>query len=57
MGQVNKATAAILAGAAVTLLSSLLGTYAGFNMTQELNGALQTLLTALIVYLAPANKV
>lgn len=57
MGQVNKATAAILAGAAVTFLSSLLGTYAHFTMTQELNGGLQMVITALIVYLAPANKV
>lgn len=57
MGQYNKVTAAVLAGAAVTVLSSLLATFAHFTMTQELNGACQMLITAAIVYLSPANKV
>lgn len=47
MGQFNKTTAAILAGAVVTIIAAY------FPLTPAVIGAAQTILTALAVFLIP----
>lgn len=50
MKRYNKTTASVLAGAAVTALASV------FVMNSELQGALQTILAAVLVWLVPNRE-
>lgn len=50
MGKFNKATAAILAGAVVTVVGAF------FSLDADLLGALQTVLTAALVYFVPNSE-
>jgi hypothetical protein len=58
--QYNKATAAVLAGAVVTLLIAVIDAFgpaiAPVMKQPSVQAALQTILTAVAVYFAPANK-
>lgn len=58
--QYNKLTGAILAGAVLTIMSTAVKAYFpdfGVKMwTPEVQGAVQTLVTGLTVYLSPPNK-
>jgi hypothetical protein len=56
MGGYSKVTMAALAGAVVTILAAVMhGIWPNYTMTPELNSAVQTVITAVAVYLAPAN--
>jgi len=59
MQQYNKLTAAVLAGAAMTILSAVIkGYFPDFNAklwTPEVQAAVQTLVTGATVYFSPAN--
>ncbi len=53
---VNKATAAVVAGAVCTILIWLWGSFVtGHPMTPEAQAALQTIITAVCVYFWPKN--
>jgi hypothetical protein len=60
MQQYNKFTAAIIAGAVLTIISAIIKAYfPDFNgrvWTAEVQAAVQTLVTGASVYLSPANR-
>jgi hypothetical protein len=60
MQQYNKTTAAVIAGAVVTILIAITNVYSdamALALKQPgVQAALQTLITAIVVYAAPANK-
>jgi hypothetical protein len=60
MQQYNKTTAAVISGAIVTIIIAIANAYSE-QMRHALNepgvqAALQTLITAAVVFFAPANK-
>ena len=53
MGQVNKTSAAVLAGAVSTVVCWSLNHYASADIPVEVSGAIQTIITALLVFIVP----
>jgi hypothetical protein len=60
MQQYNKTTAAVIGGAVVTMLIAIVHVYSqqisNVMSAPGVQASLQTLITAVVVYAAPANK-